>query len=162
MCVWHDVLRFNIMVEPAAVRKERTNEWPFWMMFVKDTHPLDLLAVVRAGGGQQGGGTGGEGPGGGVKGGVFFFFFSFFWVLPPFLGGGWSGITTGYQHLFILNHTNVFPTSTYPMSYNVIPLDILLNPSMYLTYHITTKGFDCLIYRNCTSYLPRYMYLVPK
>ncbi len=67
------------------------------MMFVKDTRPLDLLAAVRAGGG-----TGGEGPGGGVKGGVFFsFFFRFFWVLPPFFGGGWSGVATGYQHSYI-------------------------------------------------------------
>jgi hypothetical protein len=37
---------------------------------------------------------------GGVKGGVFFFF-DFFWVLPPFLGGGWSGVATGYLHSYI-------------------------------------------------------------
>ncbi len=60
--------------------------------------------VPRAPGG--GGGGGGGGPGGPkdratmsvcVKGGVFFsfYFFSFFWVLPPFLGGGWSGVATG-------------------------------------------------------------------
>ncbi len=54
--------------------------------------------------GKDGGGasTGGEGwggqPGRGWSGWVFFFFFIFFWVLPPFLGGGWSGIATGYLH----------------------------------------------------------------
>jgi hypothetical protein len=32
--------------------------------------------------------------GGGAR--VFFFFFS--GVLPLFLGGGWSGVATGYQH----------------------------------------------------------------
>jgi hypothetical protein len=29
---------------------------------------------------------------------VFFFFF--FGVLPPFLGGGWSGVATGYLHSY--------------------------------------------------------------
>ncbi len=65
----------------------------------------------RGGGGSRGrGGDGrGRGAGGpagvgglgrGVKGGVFFFF-RFFLVLPLFLGGGWSGIATGYQHSFM-------------------------------------------------------------
>jgi hypothetical protein len=45
-------------------------------------------------------GGGGSSTGGGVKGGVFFFF-RFFWVLPPFLGGGWSGVATGYLHSLI-------------------------------------------------------------
>jgi hypothetical protein len=57
------------------------------------------------------GGTGGAGAsrggtGGGVKGGAFFFFFFFFFFVdtqlvvgvPPFLGGGWSGVATGYLH----------------------------------------------------------------
>jgi hypothetical protein len=53
----------------------------------------------RAGGGE---GTGGEGPaqagrrgantGEGSEGRCFF------WVLLPFLGGGWSGVATGYLH----------------------------------------------------------------
>jgi hypothetical protein len=62
------------------------------MMFVKNTRPLDLLAAVRARGANR------REMGMGVKGGVFFSFsfFHFFWVLPPFLGGGWSGVATGY------------------------------------------------------------------
>jgi hypothetical protein len=36
-----------------------------------------------------------------VQGG-FLFFFRFFWVLPPFLGGGWSGVATGYLHSFVI------------------------------------------------------------
>ncbi len=71
--------------------------------------------VWPAGGGQQGGrpaggGTGkdraggGEGgparAGGGCEGRCFilFIFFVFFWVLPRFLGGGWSGVAMGYLH----------------------------------------------------------------
>ncbi len=48
-------------------------------------------------------GGGGSSTGGGVKGGVFFFFFFlvFFWVLPHFLGGGWSGVATGYLHSYL-------------------------------------------------------------
>ncbi len=49
-----------------------------------------------------GGGPAGGDRVGGVKGGVFLYFFCFFWVLPFFLGGGRSGVTTGYQH-FIMN-----------------------------------------------------------
>ncbi len=55
-----------------------------------------------SGGDGQGEGPAGGGTGGGVKGGVFFFFsFRFFWVLPPFLGGGWSGVATGYLHSYM-------------------------------------------------------------
>jgi hypothetical protein len=46
-----------------------------------------------------------------MKGGVFFFFFFFyvdFWVLPPFLGGGRSGVATGYLHSLVkLIQTNM-------------------------------------------------------
>jgi hypothetical protein len=45
------------------------------------------------GGGVQHGGTG--------RGSEERCFFSFFWVLPLFLGGGWSGVATGYQHSFL-------------------------------------------------------------
>jgi hypothetical protein len=39
-------------------------------------------------------------------GGVFFFFFFvFFWVLPPFLGGGWSGVAMGYLHGLKSDHS---------------------------------------------------------
>jgi hypothetical protein len=75
------------MVELAAVRNPIT----------KEKNP-------SKGGASKGRGTGGEGPGGGVKGGVFFsfLFFHFFGVLPPFLGGGWSGVAMGYQHLYFV------------------------------------------------------------
>ncbi len=59
-----------------------------------------LPAGGAAGGASMGGGTGSTG--GAVKGGVFFFFFRFFWVLPPFLGGGWSGVATRYLHSFVM------------------------------------------------------------
>ncbi len=52
----------------------------------------------RGGGGR--GGWDGRGRGGGGDRGVFFFF-RFFWVLPLFLGGGWSGVATGYQHSLV-------------------------------------------------------------
>jgi hypothetical protein len=45
-----------------------------------------------------GGGPTGGGPTRAGKDRIFFFFFFFFWVLPPFLGGGWSGVATGYLH----------------------------------------------------------------
>jgi hypothetical protein len=34
------------------------------------------------------------------------FFFRFFWVLPPFLGGGWIGVATGYLHSFTSKETS--------------------------------------------------------
>jgi hypothetical protein len=49
-------------------------------------------------------------------------------------------------------------TSTYPMWYNVIPPFVPLNPSLYLTYIIKTKGLDSLIFKNYTSYVPRNVY----
>jgi hypothetical protein len=45
--------------------------------------------------------------------------------------------------------------STYPMWYNV-----RLNPSLHPTYPIGTKGFDPLIFKNYTCYVPRYVYPV--
>ncbi len=64
--------------------------------------PTEKQGEGTGGGGASTGGEGlggGSSTGGGVKGGVFFFFFlRFFWVLPHFLGGGWSGVATGYLH----------------------------------------------------------------
>jgi len=45
--------------------------------------------------------------------------------------------------------------STYPMWYNVH-----LDPSLHPAYPIGTKGFDPLIFKNYTSYVPRYVYPV--
>jgi len=62
---------------------------------------------------------------------------------------------------FVPSRTNVLPTFTYPMWYNVIPLYILLD-NVYPTYPTITKWFDPLIYRNHTCYVLGYVYLVPK
>ncbi len=43
--------------------------------------------------------------------------------------------------LIVLSKTNVLLTLTYPMWYNVIPLFVSLDPNMYPTYSIGTKGF---------------------
>jgi hypothetical protein len=40
----------------------------------------------------------------------------------------------------ILGQTSMLPTSTYPMWYNVIPPFVPLDPSLYPTYPIGTKG----------------------
>ncbi len=47
------------------------------------------------------------------------------------------------------------------MWYNVIPLFVPLNPSLYLAYPIRTKGLDSSIFRNYTSYVPRNVCPVP-
>ncbi len=44
------------------------------------------------------------------------------------------------------------------MWYNVIPLFVPLDPSLYLAYQTGTKGLDSLIFRNYTCYVPRNMY----
>jgi hypothetical protein len=49
-------------------------------------------------------------------------------------------------------------TSTYPKWYNVIPSFEPLGPGLYLIYQTGTKGLDPLIFRNYTSYVPRYVY----
>jgi hypothetical protein len=43
---------------------------------------------------------------------------------------------------FVPNRTNVLPTSTYLMWYNVIPLYVFLDLNLYLAYPNRTKGFD--------------------
>jgi hypothetical protein len=43
---------------------------------------------------------------------------------------------------------------------NVIPPFKPLNPSLYPTYLIGTKGLDSSIFRNYTSYVPGNVYLV--
>jgi hypothetical protein len=79
----------------------------------------------------KGGGSRGGGTGQGSEGKVFFFF-RFFWVLPLFLGGGWSGVSTGYQHsstllialvrlsvydvIVLALHSMVEPASTFSMA----------------------------------------------
>ncbi len=60
----------------------------------------------------------------------------------------------------VLNITNMLLTSTYPMWYNVIPPFVPLDPSLYPTYPIQTKGLDYSIFRNYTSYVPRNAYLI--
>jgi hypothetical protein len=56
----------------------------------------------------------------------------------------------------------MLPTSTYPMSYNVIPPFVPLNPNLYRANLIITKGFDFSIFENYTGYVPRNVYPVPK
>jgi hypothetical protein len=56
--------------------------------------------------------------------------------------------------------TNMLPTSTYPMWYNVIPPFVPLDPSLYTTYPIGTKGLDSSIFRNYIGYVPRNVYPV--
>jgi hypothetical protein len=58
--------------------------------------------------------------------------------------------------------TNMLPTSTYPIWYNVIPPFVPLNLNLYLAYPTRTKGLDSSIFRNYISYVPRNVYLVPK
>ncbi len=56
----------------------------------------------------------------------------------------------------------MLPTSTYPMWYNVIPPFVPLDPSLYPTYQIGTKGFDSSIFKNYIGYVPRNVYPIPK
>jgi len=58
--------------------------------------------------------------------------------------------------------TNILPTSTYPMWYNVIPPFVPLDPSLYLAYPIRTKGFDSWIFRNYIGYVLGNVYLILK
>jgi hypothetical protein len=54
----------------------------------------------------------------------------------------------------------MLPTSTYPMWYNVIPPFVPLDPSLYPTYPIGTKGFDYSIFKNYTCYVLGNVYLL--
>jgi hypothetical protein len=54
----------------------------------------------------------------------------------------------------------MLPTSTYSMWYNVIPPCMPLDPNLYPTYPIGTKGLDPSIFRNYTSYIFGYVYLI--
>jgi len=49
--------------------------------------------------------------------------------------------------------TNMLPTSTYPMWYNVIPFFVPLDPSLYPAYPTRTKGLDFSIFRTCIGYV---------
>ncbi len=55
----------------------------------------------------------------------------------------------------------MLPILTYPMRYNVIPPFVPLDPSLYPTYPIGTKGFDSSIFKNYTCYVPGNVYPVP-
>jgi hypothetical protein len=48
------------------------------------------------------------------------------------------------------------------MWYNVIPSFVPLNPNLYPTYPIGTKGLDFLIFMNYTCYVPKNVYPIPK
>jgi hypothetical protein len=63
---------------------------------------------------------------------------------------------------FVPSKTNVVPTFTYPMWYNVMPLYILSNPSLYLAYPFKMRRFYPLISKNYIGYIPRYVHLVSK
>jgi hypothetical protein len=54
----------------------------------------------------------------------------------------------------------MLPILTYPMRYNVIPPFVPLDPSLYPTYPIGTKGFDSSIFKNYTCYVPGNVYLL--
>jgi hypothetical protein len=54
----------------------------------------------------------------------------------------------------------MLPTSTYPMWYNVIPIFVLLNPSLYPTYQTGVKELDYLIFKSYISYVPNNVYRV--
>ncbi len=56
--------------------------------------------------------------------------------------------------------TNVLPTSTYPLWYNVIPFFIPSHPSLYPIYPTRTKGLDPLIFKNYIRYVSGYVYLI--
>ncbi len=70
----------------------------------------------------------------------------------------WSQLVTP----IVLGKTNMLPTSTYPMWYNVIPPFVPLDPSLYLAYQIGTKELDSLTFRNYIGYVPRNAYPSPK
>jgi hypothetical protein len=76
------------------------------------------------------------------------------------LGIGHTTIFVNYQIIWsqpitpiVLGKTNMIPTSTYPMWYNVIPPFVPFDPSLYPTYQIGTKGLDSSIFRNYTGYV---------
>jgi hypothetical protein len=56
--------------------------------------------------------------------------------------------------------TSVLPTSTYPMWYNVIPIFMPLDPSLYRANPIRIKGLYFLMFRDYTCYVPRNVYPV--
>ncbi len=58
--------------------------------------------------------------------------------------------------------TNMLPTSTYPMCYNVIPPFVPLDLSLYPTYPIGTKGLDSSTFRNYTGYVHGSVYPIPE
>jgi hypothetical protein len=62
----------------------------------------------------------------------------------------------------VLSKTNMLPTSTYPMWYNVIPPFVPLDPSLYQANLARTKGFDFSIFRNYIGYVLGNVYLVPE
>jgi hypothetical protein len=70
--------------------------------------------------------------------------------------------TTWSQHvtLIILGKTNMLPISTYLKWCNVIPPFVPLDPNLYPTYPIGTKGLDSSIFRNYIGYVPRNVYLI--
>jgi hypothetical protein len=70
--------------------------------------------------------------------------------------------TTWSQHvtLIVPSKTNMIPPSTYPIWYNVIPLFVPLNLSLYPVYPTRTKGIDPLIFRNYIGYAHGYVYLI--
>jgi hypothetical protein len=49
--------------------------------------------------------------------------------------------------------TNMLPTSTYPMWYNVIPPFMPLHHNLHPVYPTGTKGFDPSIFRNYIGYV---------
>ncbi len=70
----------------------------------------------------------------------------------------WSQLVTP----IVQSKTNMLPTTTYPMWYNVIPLFVPLDFSLYPTYPIGTKGLHSSIFRNYISYVLGNVYLVPE
>jgi hypothetical protein len=56
----------------------------------------------------------------------------------------------------------MLPTSTYPMWYDVIPLFVPLNPSLYPTYQTIAKGLDSSIFMNYTGFIPGNVYPIHK
>jgi hypothetical protein len=70
----------------------------------------------------------------------------------------WSQLVTP----IIPSKTNVLPTLTYAMWYNVIPPFVRLDPNLYPTYSTRTNELDLTMFRNYACYVPRYVYLIPK
>ncbi len=83
------------------------------------------------------------------------------------LGTGHTAILVNYQTTWsqpitpiIQSKTNILPTSTYPMWYNVIPPFMALDLSSYPTYPIGTKWLDYSIFGNYIGYVYGNVYLV--